>query len=58
MIKRRERNRGRRKGSSDGSTLVTKSKFVAPTSGHEDAYFTAGTTKDVTAFQDTVQKIA
>ena len=38
--------------------LATKSKFVAPTSGHEDVYFTTGSAKDATAFQGTVQKLA
>ena len=51
-------NRIRKKGTSGGSTSVAKSKFVAPTSGHADVYFTTGSTKDATAFQDTVQKLA
>ena len=51
-------NRNRKKGTSGGSTPVTKPKFVAPTSGHEDVYFTTGSTKDAAAFQDTVQKLA
>ena len=33
-------------------------KFMAPTSGHEDVYFTTGSTKEAAAFQDTVQKLA
>ena len=51
-------NRNRKKGSSGGSTSDAKPKFVAPTSGHEDVYFTTGSTKDAAAFQDTVQKLA
>ena len=51
-------NRNRKKGTSGGSTPVAKPKFVAPTSGHEDVYFTTGSTKDAAAFQDTVQKLA
>ena len=38
--------------------MDAKPKFMAPTSGHEDVYFTTGSTKDVLAFQDTVQKLA
>ena len=38
--------------------MATKSKFVAPTLGHEDVYFTTGSTKDAAAFQVTVQKLA
>ena len=51
-------NRNRKKGASRESTLATKSKFVAPTSGHEDVYFTTGSTKDATAFQGMVKKLA
>ena len=50
--------RNRKKGASGESTLTTKSKFVAPTSGHEDVYFTTGSTKYAAAFQGTVQKLA
>ena len=50
-------NRSQKKGASWGSTSDSKLKFMAPTSGHEDVYFTTGTTKDATAFQDTVQKL-
>jgi hypothetical protein len=52
------RHRNRKKGASGESTSATKSKFVAPTSGHEDVCFTTGSTKDAAAFQDTVQKLA
>ena len=58
MIRRKEHNRSWRKGSSNGSTSATKSTFVASTSGHRDEYFTTGSTKDATAFQDTLQKLA
>ena len=51
-------NRNRKKGVSRESTSDTKTKFVAPTSGHEDVYFITGSTKDATAFQGTVQKVA
>ena len=51
-------NRNQKKGASGGSTLDAKPKFVAPTSGHEDVYFTTGSTKDPAAFQGTVQKLA
>ena len=51
-------NRHRKKGASGGSTSDAKPKFVAPTSGYEDVYFTTRSTKDVVAFQDTVQKLA
>ena len=37
---------------------ATTSKFVAPTSGHKDMYFTMGSMKDAAAFQGTVQKLA
>ena len=50
-------NRNWKKGSSRESTSATKSKFVAPTSGNEDLYFTTGSIKDATAFQGTVQKL-
>ena len=50
-------NRNRKKGASGESTSATKSKFVAPTSGHEYVYFTMGRTKDAAAFQRTVQKL-
>ena len=53
----RGRYRNRKKGASDGSTSDKKIKFVAPTSGHEDVYFTTGSTKDAAAFQGTVQKL-
>ena len=56
--RRRGRYRNRKKGASDGSTPDKKTKFVAPTSGHEDVYFTTGSTKDAAAFQGTVQKLA
>ena len=52
-----QRYRGRRE-SSGGSMLATKPKFVAPIVGHEDVYFTTGSTKDAAAFQDTVLKLA
>ena len=51
-------NRNRKKEASGGSWLATKPKSVTPTSGHEDVYFTTGSTKDVAAFQGTVQKLA
>ena len=51
-------NTNRKRGASVGSELATKSKFVAPTTGHEDVYFTTGSTKDVAGFQGTVQKLA
>ena len=51
-------NRNRKKGTSGASTSDAKPKFVAPTSGHEDVYFTTGSTKDAAAFQDTVQKLS
>ena len=38
--------------------MATKLKFVAPTLGHADTYFTTGSTKDVTAFQGMVKKLA
>ena len=38
--------------------MAGKPKFMAPTSGHKDVYFTTGSTKDAAAFQDTVQKLA
>ena len=39
---------------SDRSTPVATLKFVAPQSGHEDVYFTTGSTKYPVAFQDTI----
>ena len=51
-------NKNWKRRGSDGSGSVTKPKFLAPTLGHEDVYFTTGSTKDVAAFQDTVQKLA
>ena len=57
MAKRRECNNCQTR-SSGGSTSASKPKFVAPTSGHEDVYFTTGSTKDAAAFQDTVQEFA
>ena len=51
-------NRNRKKGAYGGSTLDAKPKFVAPTSGHDNLYFTTGSTKDAAAFQDMVQKLA
>ena len=47
-------NRNRKKRTSGGSTSDGKPKSVAPTLGHEDVYFTTGSTKDAAAFQDTV----
>ena len=59
MVKRRgERYKGQRKDSTSRSTSAAKLKFVAPTSGHENVYFTTGSTKDAMAFWDTVQKLA
>ena len=58
MAKAGRSNRYRKRGTSGGSTPVAKPKFVAPTSGHEDVYFTTGSTKDAAAFQDTVLKLA
>ena len=46
-----------RKAGGDKPT-TTKPKFEAPTSGHENVYFTTGSTKDAAAFQDTVRKLA
>ena len=43
-------NRNRKKGASGESTSDTKPKCMAPTSGHEDMYFTTGSTKDAAAF--------
>ena len=58
MVKRRgERYKGQRKDSTGRSMSAAKPKFVAPTSGHEDVYFTTGSTKDAAAFQGTVQKL-
>ena len=51
-------NRNQKKESSGGFTSDARQKFVAPTSGHEDVYFTTGSTKDAAAFQVTVQKLA
>ena len=51
-------NKNRKRGASGGYRSVTQPKCVAPTSGHEDVYFTTGSTKDATAFQGTVQKLA
>ena len=56
MVKRRGACKGRKKGTSGESTSATNSKFVAPTSGHKDVYFTTGSTKDAAAFQGTAQK--
>ena len=50
-------NRNRKKGASGGSASDAKPKFVAPTSGYEDVYFTTGSTKADMAFQGTVQKL-
>ena len=58
MVKGGRFSRYRKRGTSGGSAPDAKPKFVAPTSGHEDVYFTTGSTKDAAAFQDTVQKLA
>ena len=58
MVKRKGAYKGQKKGVFGESTLATKLKFVAPTSGHKDVYFTTGSTKDGAAFQGTVQKLA
>ena len=60
MVKRGEqRYRSRRERESSGGTmLAAKPKFAAPTLGCEDVHFTAGSTKDAVAFQDTILKLA
>ena len=50
-------NRNQKKGASVESTSATNSKFVTPTSEHEDVYFTMGSTKDAAAFQVTIKKL-
>ena len=44
-----------RAGSLDGAATT---KFISPTSGLEDVFFTWGTTKDAAKFEDTVSKLS
>ena len=58
MVKRGGERYTCRRKNSDRPTSSAKLNLVAPTSGHKDVYFNPGSTKDTTAFQNTVQKLA
>ena len=50
--------KGKKSGSGETPTPITKKKFTAPTPGYEDVYFMSGSTKDAEQFQDTVNKLS
>ena len=54
------KSRQRRSGKSTKSTAdeMSPGSFEAPKAGLESVYFTAGSTKDVSEFKDTVEKLS
>ena len=58
MVKHGGERYGCQRKNSCRSTQTAKLKSVPPASGHTGVYFTTGSTKDATVFQDTIYKLA